>query len=249
MALSAFLIRLGLGCAATAASLTPVAASTITWDLGSDSSTTSTSSGSGFGNVRTFTSGGVTVTVTAWADTGTNQTFQTAASGRWSTGLGICNQAEGQSCGDPAHQVDNGSQHDFMMFSFSSAVEGLVIGIDPYGAWDRDVTFFKGMAAGPLNLTGISMAALNGIGLSGPTHSNSTVSDDPRTVSLNGGTTRTVLFGARAGEGADASVDRFKIKWLSADVAPRDTGVPEPGTLTLLGSALFALGLWKRRRT
>jgi hypothetical protein len=231
-------------------------ASTIVWDFRSGSSTASTSTGSGYGNTRTFTNSGVTISVTAWSLTGNNDTFQTAQSGRFSTGLGICNQNEGTGCGDPAHQVDNGldsvwkqnqpGAEDFMLFNFSSPLEGISIKIDPWNTWDRDVTYFTRNSMTPFSLAGVQLSGLAALGFTGPTHSDSTPSTDIRTVALLPGTSTSVLFGARV-DNTDG-VDRFKIKWLEGKIPRDDHAVPEPSTFVLLGSALAGIGAFRKFR-
>lgn len=218
-------------------------AATLTYDFRSGSSTPSTSAGGvNYGNSYTFTVGGVSVVATGWGLTGgaSNNTFQTGYVGRYSTGIGVCNQEE--SCVDPAHQVDNDGQLDFMLFQFSKPVDPLSIVIDPAGTYDRDVTYYTGNTTNPLNLSGVTLAGLSSLGLVGPTHDASTISGDPRTVSLTSPFVNTVLFGARIyGSGADSFEDRFKIASLTAET-------PEPATLGLSGLAILALGMVQRRR-
>ena len=81
-------------------------------------------SGSGYSNERTYTSNGVTVTVTAWGVTGSGDTkFQNANVGQYSGyGLGVCDRNEGLNCDIPVHQVDNSNGYDFVLFQFSSPV-------------------------------------------------------------------------------------------------------------------------------
>ena len=107
------------------------AADPVTWSF---TGTQGGSTGEGAnGNTRTFQSGGVTLTATAWGYTygSSNNALENAALGRWSTGLGACNRSE--SCGDPNHQVDNVGADDFVLFTFSEAVDIATIRIDPYG--------------------------------------------------------------------------------------------------------------------
>ncbi len=236
---------LSLGLLLTTAILIPVSGSGATWDFRSGSSTTSTSSGSGFGNIRTFTTGGVVVTVTSWGLTGNSgTTFQTAQTGRFGTGLGICNQSEGASCDSPAHQADNYGQYEFALFLFSAPLDLVAFTIDPWGTWDRDVTYYTGTSvSSSVSLTGAGFAGLAGLGFSGPTHNDSTSSTDPRLVLISGSGLNAVLLGARVG--GDSIVDRFKIKSMIGSVS--DTPVPEPSTFALIGFTLMGIG-WLRRK-
>jgi hypothetical protein len=220
-------------------------AANISWDFRSGSSTPSSSSGSGFGNTRTFTSGGVTVTVSAWGLTANNNTtFQTAQSGRFDAGLGICNQDEGLNCDDPIHQIDNGGQLDFYLFQFSAPVDPLTVVIDPFGVQDRDVSYYVGNATAPLNLTGVSLAGLAALGLTGPTNNDGSPSGDPRTVQITSGVVNSMLFGARVDDSFLSGTDRFKISSMTAD--PIHT--PEPATIGLAGLALVGLAISRFRR-
>jgi hypothetical protein len=219
-------------------------AATITFDLRSGG----TFAGSGYGNSLTYTSGDVTLRITAWGLTGNgNTTFQTAQLGQFSTGLGSCNRGEGTNCGDPAHQVDNVSQYDFVLFqlsgpgtfSFSSIV------IDPFGTHDRDVSYYVGNAADPLSLTGTGLSGLAVVGLLGPEHDDASASSAARTVDLDDAAGNSLLFGARLFTDLD---DRFKIKTLTINFTETITEVSEPGTLAAFGLGLAALGYVGRRR-
>jgi hypothetical protein len=223
---------------------------TINWNFGSSSSTAATSFGSGYGSAWVFTASGVTVTATAWGLTGdSNTTFQTAEPGRYDTGLGVCNRAEGLGCDSPGHQVDNSGQADFILFHFSAAVDPLSVVINPFGTYDRDVTYYVGDLMDPLNLTGVSLSGLSALGFTGPTNSDSTASEDPRTVTLTSGFVNSLLFGSRVGSGKDMAIDRFKISSLSASTQPPAvTQTPEPATFGLFGFLLLAFGSASRLR-
>ena len=200
-------------------------------------------SGSGFTNVRTYTSGGVTVTVTAWGLTGNSDTtFQNANLGQYSgLGLGVCDKIETLNCSSPNHQVDNAIAYDFVLFQFSSAVTPLTVTIQPYGTWDRDVTYYTGNAASGLNLNGVTLAGLSGLGLTNVQNDDSSVSSNARTVNLISGGVNSILFGARVG--GDNYADYFKIAGLTGSV----TAAPEPATSAFTGAALMGLAALARR--
>jgi hypothetical protein len=211
--------------------------------IGFDFTSGGTNSGSSYGNVRTFTSGGVTVTVTAWGLTGgfSNTTFENARLGQWSGfGMGVCNREEGGvNCDSPEHQADNVGRYDFVLFQFSTPVDPLSITINPFGTYDRDVSYWTGNTASGLNLSGLSIGSLAGLGFGGKIDDTTSASGNPRTVDLTSGAVNSVFFGAQYGAG-DLD-DRFKIESMSVNA------VPEPATLSLLGGALLALGVYRRR--
>ncbi len=217
----------------------------ITYDLRSGSSTASSSSGSGFGNSFTFTAGGVTVKVTGYSLATLSSSFQTAQVLRYSTGLGVCNQTEGSNCGSPRHQVDNVNGFDFVLFEFSAAVDPYWITIDPYGSYDRDVSYWVGTTAGPLGLAGQNIAGLGALGFGGRTDDSGTQSDSSRNVSVGGGVVNAILFGAAA-TGTDKD-DYFKIRAIKVDYEePPGDQIPEPTVLALLGAALAGVAAKRR---
>lgn len=219
-------------------------ATTLDFDLRDVSNATpAVATGNSYGNSIKYTTGGVSVTVTAWALTGgvSNNSFETAYLGRYDTGLGACNQE--QFCIDPGHQVDNFGAQEFLLFQFSTPVDPLSVTIDPYGTYDRDVTYYTGSTINSLNLAGKTLGQLTSLGFGSAVSDDSTVSSSARTVTLTSDPVNSVLFGARNGVRADVFSDAFKVSTISAQtVSP----APEPATIGLFGSAvLFVL---KRRR-
>jgi hypothetical protein len=196
------------------------------------------------GNTRTFTSGGVTLNVTGWAYTydinpGTDNALGKAAVGRWSTGLGVCNTTE-MPCSSPSHQVDNVGIDDWALFVFSEAIDITSVRIDPYGNYDRDVSYYVGNVTTPLNLTGVTYAGLGALGFSAINNSEATASDGYRDVSIAGGYVNALLLGGYKASDQD---DYFKIKSVSGQTR---TQVPEPSTLLLM---LVGTGLMTRFRS
>src|SRR4051812_10970796 len=168
--MSARNLILAIGIAAASCA---VQAATISYDF---TATPSSTAGSGYGNSISYLSGGVTVKATGWSITGQGNTFQSGQISSYSTGLGVCGRDEGTNCPDPTHQVDNVGSYEFVLFQFSSAVDPLSITIDPYGSYDRDVTYYVGGSAGTIDLTGNKLNDLAGLGFVGPTSDDSSVS-------------------------------------------------------------------------
>lgn len=209
-------------------------ADSITWNF-----TGSASEGS-IGNSRSFTAGGITATATAWSY-GTS--FQQARLGQWSTGLAVCGVPE--TCSNPAHQVDNVGEHEYVLFRLSAPVDPLTVRIDPYGTYDRDVSYWVGNVnpVNPsINLTGKLYGDLGSLGLLSKIDSNGTVSSSYRDVSIsNPFSVNALLLGAKY-LGVSDGQDRFKITLMRA-------AVPVPSTLPLLGFGILALVWfrWKQR--
>jgi hypothetical protein len=194
-----------------------------------------------FGNTRTYTSGGSSVTVSSFSLPSNLSGNFTPAQLGWYSGLGLAscnNTGEGANCDNPEHQVDNNGSYDFVLFVFNSVMDPTSIVINPYGTYDRDVTYWVGNLG--VNLSTLNLGNMN---LGTRMWDDSTASDNSRSVNLLGGTGNALLIAARLpGNGADDYIDRFKIESLSAN-----TAAPEPATFGLAGMALAGLGLLRRR--
>lgn len=207
--------------------------------------TSSTEIGSGFGNALDFGD----MTATAWATTGdpvgaNNSLLNNAQIQRFSTGLGVCNRSEGTNCSNPAHQVDNFGDDDYVLFLFDQQMTFDNIVIDPYGTWDRDVTYWIADVTNPIDLAGLDPAALDFPGstvFGDPTFQYAGPSNQPLTINLLG-TGNALLFAAQADAGDKYDDDRFKITSLTATV------VPVPAAVWLFGSGLLGLvGIARRK--
>lgn len=227
-------------CALVALSLS-VFGQSVTWE------TTGPDDPGDFGNALLFESGDHDLTVTSWGYTRSDfdDAFEEARGSLYSIGMGVSNGEEGTGTND--QQMDNAGGDDWMLFYFDGPVENVKIVVDPYGTWDRDVTYYTANLDGPVNLTGLSYSNLSSHGFKPRADSFSTVSSEAREISVNNvtGGFNAILFGAWQGEPTGDSVDRFKISGVSASflAAP---AVPEPSSM-LLG-LLGALGLLRRRR-
>ncbi len=208
-----------------------------------------------FGNTLTFSQNGLTVTASAWGYTGSAGTlFENAGLGQYSTGLGVSDRGEGLAAGDPSHQVDNIGPDNFVMFNFgSNPVDISSINIDPFGIYDRDVSYWVGNVTPGTDLTGKSYAQLSALGFTqGRFDALSTPSETSLAVAI-GKTGNTILFGTYVGEppntgaGSSTDEDRFKIASITAGPVVQAPPVPEP-TTALFGLALMGFCSATRRR-
>ena len=200
--------------------------------------TNSTENGSGFGNALDFGD----MTATAWATTGvsggTGYDLNNAQVLRFNTGLGVCNRSEGANCSNPAHQVDNFGDDDYVLFLFDQQMDFDNIVIDPFGTWDRDVTYWIADVTNPIDLAGMDPDALDFPGstvFGDPTFQYAGPSNQPLSINLSG-TGNALLFAAQADIGDYYDDDRFKITSLTATAV-----VPVPAAVWLFGSGLLGL--------
>ena len=199
-------VLLALGCQGAAAS---------TWTFASGGSYYVTS-GSSYGNKVTFYEGTEKLRTFAWSNTAETPVdgFEPAYIRRFSTGLGVCNRDEGviTDCvsGSIDHQVDNVSQQDVVLFLFESPQAMQSLTIDPWGTWDRDISFWVGTVSPTISLTGSTFGTLAALGFSTQMNSLNGAGDAALTIGLGGLVGNALLVGAL--NPADGTPDRFKIR-------------------------------------
>lgn len=244
------------------ASASTAFADTITWNLSGNAGLLSA------GQTLTFTQDGIKVKATPWSgELGTGSSTAISANpgsnarlGQWSAGLGVCNQSSSSSCGNPEHQVDNVGTNDWVLFTFSEAIDIQSIIVDPCcdgDARDTDVSYW----AGNLSLTGSdglgfnlagydnaelnTLFGMNRVDQSGPSQTGAVthvISTTPSSKMVNA-----ILFGAKVGNPDTTSAkDYFKIKTIVG--IGQDITVPEPGVLAMVGLGLAAIAHRARRR-
>lgn len=225
-----------LACAALALVL-PGFSQSLSWD------TDGTPGSDAFGNTLVFADGALGMSITSWGHTHgkKNDAFESGKTIVYPTGLGVTNRDEGSRV--PEHQLDNGRGNDWILVVFDSAVTDVKIVVDPYGVWDRDVTYYTANLSGDVDLTGLSYSDLADLGFGERTDDLGTRSSEEREIGIQGSTPsfNAVLIGAQLGKQGFRGVDRFKIDGVSATLA-----VPEP-SISLLGLLGF-MGLLRRRR-
>lgn len=225
------------------------AADASTWTFGSGGNSYVTN-GKSYGNRLTIAQGAEKLRVTAWSNTANapQDGFEAAYLRAFATGLGVCNRDEGSitSCinSDLSHQVDNVSQADLVLFLFDSSQVMQSLTIDPYGVWDRDVSFWVGTVSPGVSLSGSTFSTLAALGFSGQMNSYNSAGEAPLTLSLGGLMGNALLVSAL--HPADGSADRFKIRSLVT--APTTTTVvPSPAAAWLFVSAIGSLAGLRRR--
>lgn len=205
-----------------------------TWDF---------TNGAKSGNGMTFTSNGVTVTVTAWYVY--NSTFKSATLGDYSTGLGDCSFGEfcsgSTGSANNSKQIDNMGNDDFLLFQFSAPVDPTSIQIKSPTDSGLGVSYWLGSTKQSVSLTNMNTTtSLSTLGFGSQTNSNAG-SGSTRTIDFGGSTTsvNAILFGAMYG----ASGDNFEVYSMSGS----GWSVPEPSSIALLFTVAVAALVLRRR--
>lgn len=224
-------------------------ASASTWTFGSSGNYYVTS-GSSYGNRVTFYDvyqGTEKLRTAAWSNTSEAPVggFEPAYIRRFSTGLGVCNPDEGaiNACisGSLDHQVDNVSQQDVVLFLFETPQAMDSLTVDPFGTWDRDISFWVGTVSPSITLTGATFSTLASLGFSSQVNSLNGAGDTALTIGLGGLVGNALLVGAL--NPADGTPDRFKIRQL---VTSAPAVVPLPAAAWLFLSALGSIAGLRR---
>ncbi len=162
------------------------------------------------GNLRTFTTNGIAVNVSAFSRVKSSGSWATAYLGLYGGGFGVTDGSEGDGSNN-AHAVDNIGRDNYLLFEFSQPVILNRANLG-YVVSDSDLRIWIGSFADPFNrhLT-LSDAVLSGFGY---TETNLTDSAATRSALLNaGGVVGNALIIA-ALPGDSAPNDQFKISLL-----------------------------------
>ena len=187
----------------------------ITINFTGDSATSGTA-----GNVRSFSSEGVTVNVSA--DTRFGSAWQPSYVGIYPSGLGVTNSTEGTGAGE-GHSTGDVSGIDRIIFSFSTAVMLHTIGLDAY--YDTDMTLWR-FAAGVWTALENNFGAWN-----------------DRVASVNAGGLASTLWAVSALQTTDSNSDSFKISSIDFCTTPTVQQAPPPPSVPDSGSSLLLLAL------
>jgi hypothetical protein len=180
-----------------------------------------------------------------YSDTGKGGTFELADMRSEWTGLGVCNEFEEGDCINVTsavnnHQVDNQGEQDWVLLIFEPfggllSFESLVH--SPYGAADRDASYWIGNIGEGFDLRGLGYADLASIGFGDRIDTSADYGEGTVTIDFGGAVGNAILIGAKLGD----TDDRLKIAAVQASV------VPIPAAAWLFASGLGMLG-WFRKR-
>ena len=202
------------------------------------------------GNIRTFTNGGITVQASGFSYDG--NTLERAWLGRYSSGLGVTNNDEGNGTSNNNHTIDNLGQRDFVLLIFNQAVNIQSAVLTPFDisptANDNDAWVSYANLAGlftsptptavPLNSTLWALLNGNDYNVQGNMTS-------PYGTSLNssGFYGNAWLIGA-GNPNPDRNDDGFKLSSIVVNPGP---SVPEPATWAMMLIGFGAVGYSMRR--
>lgn len=223
---------IAVACAMVAA--VPASAASVAFTTNNGTNTSGT-----LGNtLGPFGSGSVTVTsASAWTSTGSGTPAQ-AYVGRYTNGLGVTTQAEGNGQTNNSHTIDNVGSYDFIMLVFSQAVRLTGITLVGYdvdnspSTVDTDAWVSYGNSTNLANATVWSGYLGRGVEVGSGLAANF-VGNDFSTVWLIG-----------ASRSTTERNDGFKLSAVTA-IPP---GVPEPSTWLMMIVGFGLMGTALRRR-
>ncbi len=214
-----------------------------------------------FNDTASNTQGSVTATASAWANTVGSANVQLASAFltyNGSSGLGI-RHADSESTQSPQHAADNDGRIETFLFSFAGDKVNLTSTSFGWVQNDSDYSVYAYTGAGVGSAAGLTYANLtaNSWTLVGHTDSNSSTGSKSISSSIF---SSYWLIGAYngTGSGMDTNKDYFKLASVTGSTCANvpggsgcggtPGGVPEPGTLLLMGAGLLGLTRMSRRK-
>ena len=246
-----------------------------TWNFGVGNGCTEAAANSGnFGNTFNCTGAIPSATATAWSTTGSGASFAIAnlAPNGTTGGFGVKNQnaAEGLTAQPPEHALDNNGQTDLMMLSFAANSPVNLTSINlGYKSGDADISVLRYTGSSqPASISGKTigtgatglLAAGSGWELVGSyanlIQGNNALNTGGKSSSwwlisaynVGYGVSGTGNGSASAAANFDATADYVKILAVAGTPTNgNNAGVPEPGSLALVGAALSGILVVRRR--
>jgi hypothetical protein len=215
-----------------------------------------------FNNTASNTQGPVTATASAWANTVGSANVQLGSAFLTynnSSGLGI-RHADNETTQSPQHAADNDGRIETFLFSFAGDKVNLTSASFGWVQNDSDYSVYAYTGAGVGSVDGLTYANLtaNSWSLVGHYDSNNSTGSKPISSSIF---SSYWLIGAYngTGSGMDTSKDYFKLASVTGSTCTNvqggngcgggtPGGVPEPGTILLMGAGLLGLTRMSRRK-
>jgi PEP-CTERM motif len=233
----------------TAAVLTaPVAMAASSWNFQQPGQCAQASTNqNNYGNSWTCTPGGgaPTATATGWSNTGSGSKFAVAnLDDNGASGFGVKNTntgaSEGLNAASPQHSMDNSTNLDAMLLSFSSSVilKQLTLG---WVQGDSDITVMRYTGASAPTLTNATASTLLSTGWS---LVGNYFNVGENTIDINAGGANSSwwlisAFNSAATSGNDSTADYVKVMAVAGDkYTPPGGKAPEPASLALVAFAL-----------
>ena len=203
------------------------------------------------GNIRPFSNGGISVQASGWSYDGS--ALENAWLGRYSSGLGVTNNGEGNGTSSNNHTVDNLGQRDFILLVFNQAVNIQSAVLTPFDISstpnDNDAWVSYANLAGLFTSPSPTAVPLNSplwAMLNGNDWNVSGNMSWPYSVSLgSAGLYGNVWLIGAGNPNPDRNDDGFKLSSIVVNPSP---AVPEPTTWAMMLMGFGAAGYSIRRR-
>jgi hypothetical protein len=215
---------------------------------------------------------GLSATATAFSAANNTTATITATTAYYGGGLGVT--SSGESTTSPQHAIDNNGAIETVMLSFSNGVPGitsadkvnLTSASFGWSSTDADFSVYAYTGTATPTVSGLTYSNLTSNGWSLIGHYNNSASSTAKTVTFaNSVYSSNWLIGAYNGltttSGASSGNDYFKLASVTGTNCPTTGtlpngcgnggtpgGVPEPGTLLLMGAGLLGLTRMSRSK-
>jgi hypothetical protein len=215
---------------------------------------------------------GLSATATAFSAANNTTATITATTAYYGGGLGVT--SSGETTTSPQHAIDNNGAIETVMLSFSNGVSGissadkvnLTSASFGWSSTDADFSVYAYTGTATPTVLGLTYSNLTSNGWSLIGHYNNAASTTAKTVTFaNTVYSSNWLIGAYNGltttSGASSSNDYFKLASVTGTKCPTTGtipagcngggtpgGVPEPGTLLLMGAGLLGLTRMSRSK-